>query len=390
LETLSEVIGTVAIRAEATERRPIATKGTMSSDLLDLLHEGLSDDPSSRRPAGVEIRLKLLPTSDLPVMPPSYEGRLEIHERHLDGDRREVVELDSVGSTANRIEEVLQALKRAHRYPLPVSTTTIEPAADEPIAISTLEVPHRIFDAWIRLSDALDGDGRFEDSDRGRELSLAHSDALDPILEASAHDLLFGVWDSHRKGPYGQVRIGRSLTTTLIGLDPIEQTRIAARRDPLNLGESSDLPKGVKKLSAQGLSSIPPQRLRGGVSVTQARYNGFLSFPSLRRLGFAKYDAVAVRTMLAMLALYSVLLRCASGWDLRAGCALVPDGEPSFAVASPTGDKDGGFALSVAEAEELFMTAVEKAGVEDRSVDLKAGQTLNDLVNKAIAGTSAA
>lgn len=361
----------------------------MSSNLLDALQEGLSDDPSFSRPAGIEIRLDLLPTSDLPVMPPSYEDTLEIHARHFDGEQREVIELDSVGSAANRIEEVLLALRRAGRYPLPVSTTTIEPRAGAPITVSTLEVPHRIFDAWIRLSDALDGKGKFEDSDRGKELSLAHSDALDPILETSAHDLLFGAWDSHRKGPHGQVRIGRSLTTTLIGLDPIEQTRIAARRDPLNLGEASDLPKGAKKLSEQGLSSIPPQRLRGGVSITEARYNGFLSFPSLRRLGFEKYDPVAVRTALGALGLYAVLLRCASGWDLRAGCALVPKGEPRFTIASPAGGEGEDFKLSIGEAAELLETAVAKAGIEDRSVDLKAGKTLNELVDKAIAETSA-
>jgi len=362
----------------------------MSSDLSDVLRTALSDDPSSNRPAGIEVQLRLLPTGDLPVMPPSYEDQLEIHERHLDGRRREAIELDSVGSAANRIEEVLQALERADRYPLPVSTTTIEPATGGPITISTLEVPHRVFDAWIRLSDAPDGTGKFEDGDRGKELSLAHSGALDPILETSAHDLLFGVWDSHRKGPHGQVRIARSLTTTLIGLDPIEQTRIAARRDPLNLGEDSELPRGVKKLSEQGLSSIPPQRLRGGVSITEARYSGFLSFSSLRRLGFAKYDAVAVRTMLAALALYAVLLRCASGWDLRAGCALVPAGEPSLVLAAPPGGESGPLALSLAEAEALFRAAVEEVGIEDRSVNLKAGKALNDLVDKAIAATGTA
>jgi CRISPR-associated protein Csb1 len=361
----------------------------MSSNLLEALEEGLSDDPSFSRPAGIEIRLQLLPTSDLPVMPPSYEDDLEIHPRHLDGEERQTIELDSVGSAANRIEEVLQALKRADRYPLPVSTTTIEPDGGAPIKISTLEVPHRIFDAWIRLSDAPDGDGTFENSERGKELSLAHANALDPIIETSAHDLLFGVWDSHRKGPHGQVRIGRSLTTTLIGLDPLEQTRIAARRDPLNLGESSELPKGMKKLSEEGLSSIPPQRLRGGVSISEARYNGFLSFPSLRRLGFEKYDAVAARTMLAGLGLYAVLLRCASGWDLRAGCALVPKDEPTFTFASPSGGEGESFTLSISDAEELLKAAIEKVGVEDRSVDLKAGKTLNDLVNKAIAETSA-
>jgi CRISPR-associated protein Csb1 len=360
----------------------------MSSSLLEVLKEGLSDHPSLSRPAGIEMRLALLPTGDLPVMPPSYEGALEIHPRYVDGEQRPTIELDSVGSAANRIEEVLLALKRAGRYPMPVTTTTIEPSSGDPIAISTLEVPHRVFDAWIRLSDAPNGGGRFEDSDHGRELSLAHASALDPILETSAHDLLFGVWDSHRKGPHGQVRVARSLTTTLVGLDPIPQTRIAARRDPVNLGEASDLPKGAKKLSEQGLSSIPPQRLRGGVSITEARYSGFLSFASLRRLGFAKYDAVGVRTTLAMLGVYSILLRCASGWDLRSGCALVPQGEPTFTIASATGDGGDTFTLSIDEAEKMLKKAVADAAIEDRGVDLKAGKTLNDLVDKSIAESS--
>lgn len=356
----------------------------MSGNLLDLLREALSDEPSIDRPAGIELELKLLPTGDLPVMPPSYEGKLEIHPRHVDGKQREAIELDSVGSAANRIEEVLLALKLADRYPLPVTTTTIEPTGLDPITVSTLEVPHRVFDAWIRLSDAPDGSGKFEDSEHGRELTLAHQRALDPILETSAHDLLFGVWDSQRKGPHGQVRVARSLTTTLIGLDPIPQTRLAARRDPLNLGEGSDLPKGHKKLSEQGLSSIPPQRLRGGVSITEARYLGFLSFASLRRLGFAKYDPAAVRAMLAALGLYGVLLRCGSGWDLRSGCSLVPSGEPTFRIAAP--DRKGEeISLSIGDAEAMLNEAVSAVGIQDRGVDLKAGKTLNDLVDKAIA-----
>lgn len=356
----------------------------MSGNALDLLRESLSDEPSFDRPAGIELELSLLPTSDLPVMPPSTkDGGLEVHERHIDNKRREAIELDSVGSAANRIEEILLALKRADRYPLPVSTTTIEPTGLDPITVSTLEVPHRVFDAWIRLSDAPDGSGKFEDSEHGKELSLAHRHALDPILETSAHDLLFGVWDSQRKSPHGQVRVARSLSTTLIGLDPIPQTRIAARRDPLNLGEGSDLPKGHKKLSEQGLSSIPPQRLRGGVSITEARYLGFLSFASLRRLGFAKYDPVAVRTMLGMLGLHSVLLRCGSGWDLRSGCSLVPKGEPTLRLASPNGDHEQ-INLSIGDAEAMLGEAIDAVGIEDRGVDLKAGKTLNDLVDKAI------
>lgn len=375
----------------------------MSSDLLAILREGLSSEPSATRPSGIEVRQDLIPAGGLPVQPPAYEGRLEIHKRYIDGEAVPAIELDSVGSAANRLEEVLLDLYRAGRYPLPVSSTTVEPTGGDPITITTLEAPHRVFDAWIRLSVNGDGGQPFEKSEQGTELSLAHAGALDPLLETSAHDLLFGVWDSHRKGPHGQVRIGRSLTTSLIGLEPIEQARFAARRDPLNLGDNSETAKGAKKLSERGLSSIPPQQhvpydderakngndkkvdgFHGGVAITEARYLGFLSFASLRRLGFARYDAVEARVLLAALALYALALRSAAGWDLRARCALVPRDDMRFTIVGPGGLRDD-IALSTDDAQQLFHDAVARVGIADRSVHLKAGATLNALVDKAVA-----
>jgi CRISPR-associated protein Csb1 len=362
----------------------------MAFDLLSTLREGLAGEPSPARPAGIEIRQDLAPAGGMLVQPPSYEDPLEIHPRYIDGELHDVIELDSVGSAANRLEEVLLDLHRAGRYPLPVSSTTVSPMGEEPITITTLEMPHRVFDAWLRLSAAADGeDGTFEDSEQGRELSLAHVGALDALLETSAHDLLFGAWDSHRKGPHGQVRIGRSLTTSLIGVDAIEQARIAARRDPLNLGQASDLPKDAKKLSKQGLSSIPPQRARGGVAITEARYLGFLSFAALRRLGFDRYDPVEVRVLLALLGLYALVLRCADGWDLRAQCALVPQDDSHFTLVGPQGRRDG-FVLSADEADRLLREAVERVGIADRGVRLDAGKSLNGLVDHAIATTKSA
>ncbi|HEY5343838.1 MAG TPA: type I-U CRISPR-associated RAMP protein Csb1/Cas7u [Solirubrobacteraceae bacterium] len=362
----------------------------MALDLLSALREGLVSEPSPNRPSGIEIRQDLAPAGGMPVQPPSYEGELEIHKRYIDGAPRDVIELDSVGSAANRLEEPLLDLHRAGRYPLPVSSTTVTPAVGDPITITTLEMPHRVFDAWLRLSAATDGaGGTFEDSEQGQELSLAHVGALDALLETSAHDLLFGVWDSHRKGPHGQVRIGRSLTTSLIGIDPISQTRIAARRDPLNLGEASDLPKGAKKLSEQGLSSIPPQRMRGGVAITEARYLGFLSFAALRRLGFERYNPVEVRVLLTLLGLYALVLRCAAGWDLRAQCALVQRDDPQFVLVGPQ-DRHETFALSVEEADRLLREAIKHISIADRSVQLDAGKTLNGLVDQAIATTKSA
>lgn len=374
----------------------------MKIDLLTVFRDGLVSEPSTERPAGIEIRQDLEPAGGLPVQPPSYEGRLEIHNRHIDGELRKTVELDSVGSAANRIEDVLLELHRNGDYPLPVSDTTVPIPNGEPVKITTLEAPHRLFDAWLRLSSGDGGSATFEVSERGQELSRAHLQALDPIFETSAHDLLFGAWDSHRKGPHGQVRIARAFTSSLIGLDPTEQAQFAARRDPLNLGDASES-KGdrkAKKLSGLGLSSLPPQRSipyeedaegkaksfggrvtdhRGGVSITSARYLGYLSFPALRRLGFERYDPVDVRTLLALLALYTVALRCAAGWDLRARCTLTASGPLDMQLVTADGRRES-IELSLANAKRLFEEQAKAVGVKDRSVHLEASEELKRLV----------
>jgi len=352
--------------------------------VIDTLRRALSEEASTGRPAGLEIRQDLAAPHGQPVMPPSYEAPLEVHPRHLDGEVRKVIELDSIGSSANRVEEGLLDEYRAGRYPLPVSSTTIE-ASGQTFTISTLEAPHRVFDAWIRLAASTGSDAAFEGTKRGQELSLAHAGALDPILETSAHDLLFGVWDSHRTGPGGQVRISRSFTSTVIGLDPQEIITTAARRDPLNLGEAKDVkaPKGMK-LSEQGLSSIPPQRRRPGVSISEARFLGFLSFAALRRLRFERYDDADVRVLLAALCLHGLRLRETAGWHLRSECDLVPISDMRFELLQTGGEQREQLSLSLDESRALLTEATERAGVEDRSVHLVGGPHLTPLVERAL------
>ncbi len=352
--------------------------------VIDTLRRALSEQASTGRPAGLEIRQDLAAPHGQPVMPPSYEAPLEVHPRHLDGEVRKVIELDSIGSSANRVEEGLLDEYRAGRYPLPVSSTTIE-ASGQTFTISTLEAPHRVFDAWIRLAASTGSDAAFEGTKRGQELSLAHAGALDPILETSAHDLLFGVWDSHRTGPGGQVRISRSFTSTVIGLDPQEIITTAARRDPLNLGEAKDVkaPKGMK-LSEQGLSSIPPQRRRPGVSISEARFLGFLSFAALRRLRFERYDDADVRVLLAALCLHGLRLRETAGWHLRSECDLVPTSDMRFELLQTGGEQREQLSLSLDESRALLTEATERAGVEDRSVHLVGGPHLTPLVERAL------
>jgi CRISPR-associated protein Csb1 len=359
--------------------------------LIETLREALSDDARTGRPAGIEVRQELAAPHGQPVMPPSYEGDLEIHSRHLDGEVRSVIELDSIGSSANRVEEGLLEEYRAGRYPLPVSSTTIDAGNGQTFSISTLEAPHRVFDAWIRLATLSGSDVAFEATEQGEELSLAHAGALDPILETSAHDLLFGVWDSHRTGPGGQVRIARSFTSTVIGLDPQKVVTTAARRDPLNLGEAKDVkaPKGMK-LSEQGLSSIPPQRRRPGVSVSQARFVGFLSFASLRRLRFARYDNADARVLLAAVCLHGLRLRETAGWHLRSECDLIPTSDMDFELLLTGGAQREPLSISLEDTRELLAEAVKRAGITDRSVHLVGGPHLTPLVARAVDADRAA
>ena len=352
--------------------------------LTDLLRSGLGDEGVAQRPAGIEFRQRLQPPFGQLTMPPVYERPLEIHPRSIDGTVHDVIELDSVGSSANRLEERLLDEHRAERYGLPLAGTTIA-AGEQEFVITTLEAPHRLMDAWIRLSELPGSDQAFEHSDQGREISLASHGALDPILETSAHDLLFGTWDSHRTGPSGQVRIARSLTTTVLGLGPREVMTVAARRDPLNLGEAKDVkaPKGLK-LSEQGLSSIPPQRRRPGVSIDEALFVGFLSFASLRRLRFQRYDNVESRVLLALLALQAITLRVAEGWSLRSECELIPTAELQILVRTAGSAGAEPLPATPEQVADEFADARQRVGINDRSVHLVGGSRLTPLVQRAI------
>ncbi len=359
--------------------------------VIEVLRAGLSDTPAVHRPAGIEVRQNLAPAAGAPVSPPSYQGELEIHDRHVDGQVRGVVELDSVGSSANRIEDALLVEYQQGRYPLPVTSTTIQADSGQAFEITTLEAPHRVFDAWIRLSSVPGKDVAFEHSEQGRKLSLAHAAALDPILEASSHDLLFGAWDSHRTGPNGQVRIARSFTSTVLGFDPMPVKTRAARRDPLNMGEAAQL-KGpnVRRLSEQGLSSLPPQARRPGVSISAARFVGFLSFASLRRLRFELYDDTDVRVLLAALCLHGLMLRESAGWSLRSECDLVPTDDLALSVVRGGGEDAEPLTLTLDETRDLLDEAVAKAAVQDRGAHLVGGPSLMPLVERALAAGQAA
>ena len=87
-------------------------------------------------------------------------------------DDREVwcVLIDSVQSQANRMEEALLAAAAEQAIPLPYVTVDFREAGLQPLEqITSLDAPHRVYDAIIR--DRLLDDVPFMDSEQGRRLA---------------------------------------------------------------------------------------------------------------------------------------------------------------------------------------------------------------------------
>jgi CRISPR-associated protein Csb1 len=278
------------------------------------------------------------------IFPPTYPTAGDrppyvMEERFFDGKPRADVLLDSTPSQANRAEE---ALLRAHRSGVvQVPLMVVEHSGEAPVALTSLEFPHRYADAYLRDS-LLDG-VVFDKTDLGRSLMAA---SLGDATAIYAHDpgsLVFGAWNSHRKGR--QQKFPRVYASEVIGWDPVVGARSAGRLDPLNLqgaqkpvkagdgweySPSATKTKG-EKLSEIGHGHVAPNPQHGGVTISSAQRMATLSLAGLDRIGFGSVDAQTAVAARAVLAAYAILAdRLAFGgptlW-LRSGCELVVDSE---------------------------------------------------------------
>jgi CRISPR-associated protein Csb1 len=278
------------------------------------------------------------------VMPAIYPGGYVIETRLLEGQPRSTVQLDSWQSQANRVEAALlrHRDRGGIRLPLFEMNVAVEHVA-RPIRLTSLDFPHRYADAYLR--DSTVGGTRFDRSQPGSRLREACQSDATALLELDPGSLLFGAWDSHRKGR--NAKFPRSYSSEIVGLDPERGVRYGGRLDPFNLvgtiddaanaaGDWQFLGTGEKKkgtrLSEIGHgnaldSETDPKKNKGGVTISEARRLAFVSFAALDRLAFgaAGDDAhTAARAALAALALAGDRLAFGSpSVFLRSGCDLV-------------------------------------------------------------------
>ena len=308
------------------------------------------------------------------VFPPTYPAQngspYVLEPRIVDGQERRSVLLDSTPSQANRAEEALLRAHRGGRVHVPL--LQIEHTGAAPVVLTSLEVPHRYADAYLRDS-LLDG-VKFDQSALGKSLLAATNADASALYAQDPGSLVWGAWNSHRKGR--QQKFPRVYVSEVVGWDPQLGARSAGRMDPLNLtgarkgdGDNWEFAPAAKKTKDEKLSEIghgniaPNPSSNGGVTITSAQRFATLSLAGLDRIGFgsASFEAaVAARAVLAAYALVADRLAFggAALW-LRSGCELVLESERLEWVHR--GGRTEEFELTVAQAIELFEIAAVEA-----------------------------
>jgi CRISPR-associated protein Csb1 len=337
--------------------------------------------------------------------------------------------IDSVQAQANRMEEALLRAAEEGRIALPrIEVDFAEDGLNSIGVISSLDAPHRVFDAILRDS-LLEGSAFLKDHPIGQALQKATPRDASAILEVSPSALLFGAWNSTGEGGGLGAKFARVIVSEIIGVDvPIEEApadrrtgeieiRTAGRRtgsriDPLGVLRSVKVFKGEagwaldEKSAGKGAKQVRPSEINHGniapsvvplgVTCAYAEQTVVITLSGLRRLRFGEGQArdEAARAMIAALGLLALVEQDRQGYALRSRCDLVGDGPAPIELVAP----DGGVTpimISVEDAAFLYTEAKARAAnagfrFNDKPLRLKPQEKLvqivRDSMHKALAG----
>jgi CRISPR-associated protein Csb1 len=352
------------------------------------------------------------------IFPPTYPGeRRTDPPRHVFETRRVAgknvlcVLIDSVQSQANRLEEAMKAARESGlSFPV-IAVDFAGTAVDDIGRITTLDAPHRVFDAIMRDSEW--NGTRLKDTDHGKRLVVSKPENARAVYELSPTALVFGAWNSTGEGGGIGAKFPRCVVSEIIGVGVATESRVDARTgevsdrpsgqrtgsriDPLGIRSGVSvykLPNGdwsldppadkkAKELRPSEInhSNIAPSITPLGVSVDYAVHSFVLSFAALRRLRFARNSGgqspvdLAAQTALAALGLAAVTAQDRSGYFLRSRCDLVPEVGASFEIVRANGEAEP-VELDLDVACRLVKEAIEAA----KSADI--AWNANDLVLK--------
>ncbi|MEZ5786477.1 MAG: type I-U CRISPR-associated RAMP protein Csb1/Cas7u [Xanthobacteraceae bacterium] len=332
------------------------------------------------------------------IFPPTYpgEGRnapVHVYERRrLNGKDVWCALVDSVQSQANRLEEsLLDAIPDG--VPIPrVLVDFSEAGLDGITKVTSLDAPHRVYDAILR--DSLLKGEPFMDSAIGKNLAKAKPENASALLKVSPTALLFGAWHSTGEGGGLGAKFARCLISEIVAVDvPVEDVvvnrrtgeidiqtsgrRTGSRIDPLGVLKKVDVFKGengwstteaaagkkAKKVRPSEINhgNIAPSIQPLGVTCDHVEHSFVLSFAALRRLRFGGGERDgAGRSLLAALGLVALAEQDARGYALRSRCDLVCEGRAPLELVHPDGATDS-IPLNRDAARTLYKEAFEAA-----------------------------
>jgi CRISPR-associated protein Csb1 len=384
------------------------------------LSAAIADHAAIRRcrrlqPAG-GVGDKLFP----PTYPPEREGppRHVFERRRIDGEEVWCVLIDSVQSQANRLEEALLGAVAEDRIPLPFVLVDFREAELEPLEqITSLDAPHRVYDAIIR--DSLLDEVPFMESGPGKRLAAATPADATALLELSPAALVFGAWHSQGEGGGLGAKFARALVSEIMGIDtPVEEVvrdrrtgrtepqtagrRTGSRIDPLGVlrkvevfkspttwsTDQKEAGKGAKKVRPSEINhgNIAPSVEPLGVTCGYAEHRAVLTLAGLRRLRFGGGERdTSGRTLLAALGLLAITEQDARGYALRSRCDLVCDGAAALEMVHADGTT-AAVEVDRGEARELYReayAAAQQAGFAFESLVLQPQQKLIDIIRRS-------
>lgn len=332
---------------------------TVTNEMIN----GWADETNG--PVALHLRQKLLPVEgrDAVVFPPTYAvGQGMAFPYSIDelSDGTRVVQIDSVGAQANRMEPLFKRSgPNGQDNPLAKLVPQVEIAIDNERSVSILDAGHRLGDAIVRSSDlAEDAQAAFRDF-----LDTGDANKLAKLAPTS---LVFGVWDSRDT----QAKLPRVVQSVIRAwdVDPIHRSaQYVPPVDYAALGAFSEdeVQEAEKKetsdLAQRGFVHVPAVNVHGGVVVRgPINRDVTLNLVALRQIGGD--NGTALRCYILGLALVAAT-ELQDGF-LRQGCLLTPDPEVSavWHMVSRKGQRTP-IALSEEAARGYALAAEQAYGV---------------------------
>lgn len=353
----------------------------VSSADLDSWADG--DPPPG--PMALHLRQRMLPVegADGVVFPPTYAaGNNDIPYAISElSDGTKVVQIDSVGAQANRMEPLFKkANSDRPENPLARLVPQIEIAIGNEKTVSILDAGHRLGDAVVRSSDLA------EEAQAAFRMLLDAGDAS-RIAKLAPTSLVFGAWDSRGT----QAKLPRIVQATIRGWDVDVLKRSAQYIPPVDYAaldvftdEEKQRAEGDSKsqLAQRGFVHVPAVGSHGGVRVRGDIWRDVtVNLIALRQLGGE--NGQELRRYVLGLALVAAT-ESQDGF-LRQGCFLTldPDHPAQWNVVERTGRRTP-VTLEPGVARDYAFTVAERFGVgKDRLVQFQKERARADLPQDA-------